>query len=156
MYSIGGAGVGDHKQLQRIEAHDLSNTGSIKEMALFSRIVNYQEVSTQKMKEDYGELHPKILDLGMRLINESYQSSNQRCIAMLLALKHFVNVIPLIIHDRIGLQSRRKQIPSQRDLGRPRQDHSFLVRMHPLHHRGPVRYELHQDVNCLAKHEAGA
>jgi translation initiation factor 2B subunit (eIF-2B alpha/beta/delta family) len=44
------------------------------------------------MKEDYGELHPKILDLGMRLINESYQSSNQRCIAMLLALKSFVNV----------------------------------------------------------------
>jgi hypothetical protein len=156
MYSIGGAGVGDHKQLQRIEAHDLSNTGSIKEMALFSRIVNYQEVSTQKMKEDYGELHPKILDLGMRLINESYQSSNQRCIAMLLALKHFVNVIPLIIHDRIGLQSRRKQIPSQRDLGRLRQDHSLLVRMHPLHHRGPVRDELHQDVDCLAEYEAGA
>ena len=48
------------------------------------------------MKEDYGELHPKILDLGMRLINESYQSSNQRCIAMLLALKHFVNVISVI------------------------------------------------------------
>lgn len=43
------------------------------------------------MKEEYGELHPKILDLGMRLINESYQSSNQRCIAMLLALKSFVN-----------------------------------------------------------------
>ena len=60
-------------------------------MALFSRIVNYQEVSTQKMKEEYGDLHPKILDLGMRLINESYQSSNQRCIAMLLALKQFLN-----------------------------------------------------------------
>jgi|LauGreDrversion4_2_1035121.scaffolds.fasta_scaffold174948_2 translation initiation factor eIF-2B subunit delta len=42
------------------------------------------------MKEEYGDLHPKILDLGMRLINESYQSSNQRCIAMLLALKYFV------------------------------------------------------------------
>lgn len=81
-------------------------------MALFSRIVNYQEVSTQKMKEDYGELHPKILDLGMRLINESYQSSNQRCIAMLLVMKHFVNVIPLINHERVGLQSCRKQIPS--------------------------------------------
>jgi hypothetical protein len=68
-------------------------------MALFSRIVNYQEVSTQKMKEDYGELHPKILDLGMRLINESYQSSNQRCIAMLLALKSFVNVIINSLYD---------------------------------------------------------
>ena len=41
-------------------------------MALFSRIVNYQELSTKKMKEEYGDLHPKILDLGMRLINESY------------------------------------------------------------------------------------
>jgi hypothetical protein len=39
-------------------------------MALFSRIVNYQEQSTAKLKEEYGELHPKILELGLRLINE--------------------------------------------------------------------------------------
>lgn len=41
--------------------------------------------------QDYGELHPKILELGLRLINESYGSSNQRCIAMLMALKHFIH-----------------------------------------------------------------
>ena len=61
-------------------------------MALFSRIVNYHEQSTAKLKQEYGDLHPKILELGLRLINESYKSSNQRCIAMLLALKHFINV----------------------------------------------------------------
>ena len=43
MYSAGAAGAGEHptRQLGRIEAQDLSNIGSIKEMALFSRIVNY-------------------------------------------------------------------------------------------------------------------
>ena len=77
-------------------------------MALFSRIVNYQELSTQKMKEEYGDLHPKILDLGMRLINESYQSSNQRCIAMLLALKHFINVNKIHILTIVRISKLRQ------------------------------------------------
>jgi hypothetical protein len=77
-------------------------------MALFSRIVNYQELSTQKMKEEYGDLHPKILDLGMRLINESYQSSNQRCIAMLLALKHFINVNKIHITTIVRISKLRQ------------------------------------------------
>ena len=59
------------------------------------------------MKEDYGELHPKNLELGLRLINESYQSSNQRCIAMLLALKSFVNV-RRNFNGTIGLLSFRE------------------------------------------------
>jgi len=57
-------------------AQDLSNVGSLKEMALFSKIVNYQEKGMLKLREDYGELHPKILELGLRMINESYNSSN--------------------------------------------------------------------------------
>jgi hypothetical protein len=75
MYS-GQDHAGPTKQLMRIDGQDLSNVGSIKEMALFSRIVNYQEQSTQKLRLDYGDLHPKILELGLRLINESYGSSN--------------------------------------------------------------------------------
>lgn len=72
---------GDHsgmgtKLLPRIEQHDLSNVGSIKDMAYFSRIITYQEQSTQKLREEFGDLHPKILELGLRLINESYGSSN--------------------------------------------------------------------------------
>jgi hypothetical protein len=70
----------------------MSNMGGIKEIALFSRIVNYQEQSYQKLRDDFQDIHPKIFEIGLRLINESYNSSNQRCIAMLLALKHFIHV----------------------------------------------------------------
>lgn len=83
---------------------ELADVGSIKEMALFSKIVNYvDQPTTSKLREKYGNLHPKILEHGLRLSNESYSSSNQRCIAMLLALKVFV-------HDF--------QVPSNKSLNR--------------------------------------
>jgi hypothetical protein len=45
MYSAGNQG-GEHNKPAANVGQDLSNVGSIKEMALFSRIVNYQEQST--------------------------------------------------------------------------------------------------------------
>ena len=80
------------KQLMRIDPHEQSNIGSIKDIALFSRISKFEPYTAQKLKDEHPGLHPKIRDLGLNLINEAYQSSNQRCIAMLLALKHFVHV----------------------------------------------------------------
>jgi translation initiation factor 2B subunit (eIF-2B alpha/beta/delta family) len=48
-------------------------------------------LSSQKLKENYGEdLHPKVLDLALRILNERYASSNSRCIATLQAMKHYI------------------------------------------------------------------
>jgi translation initiation factor 2B subunit (eIF-2B alpha/beta/delta family) len=56
---------------------------------LFSRLANFKELSG--LGDKYHFLHPKILDLGLRIINEQYSSSNTRCIAMIQALKHFIS-----------------------------------------------------------------
>lgn len=72
----------------------MGNSGSIREIALFSHLVNYKDLSSQKLKQDYGEdMHPKILEVALSILNERYVSSNTRCIATLLAIKHFIYVI---------------------------------------------------------------
>jgi hypothetical protein len=35
--------------------------GSIKEIALFSRLANFKESSMEALKKEYPEMHPKIL-----------------------------------------------------------------------------------------------
>jgi hypothetical protein len=35
------------------------------------------------LREKYTDLHPKILEVGHRVINEHYSTSNIRCIAMI-------------------------------------------------------------------------
>lgn len=56
---------------------------------MFSKLANYKDLSG--LRDKYHFLHPKVLDLGLRTINEQYTSSNTRCIAMIQALKHFIN-----------------------------------------------------------------
>ncbi len=60
---------------------ELTNIGRFKEIALFSRLVNFKDQSG--IREKYAHFHPKILELGLQVINEQYNSSNQRCIAMI-------------------------------------------------------------------------
>lgn len=62
---------------------DLTNIGSIKEIALFSRLANFKEFSVHSLRQEYGDLHPKVLEIGLRVMNESYTSSNTRCVAMI-------------------------------------------------------------------------
>mmetsp|Transcript_30114 Transcript_30114/g.22374 ORF Transcript_30114/g.22374 Transcript_30114/m.22374 type:complete len:113 (+) Transcript_30114:53-391(+) len=69
------------------------NLGGIKEMATFGIFSSsMKEVTCQRLQESYGEdLHPKLLELALLTINEVYPTSNQRCIATLLALKHYIH-----------------------------------------------------------------
>ena len=83
----------NQKQNQAENTQELSNMGSIKEIALFSRLANFKESSMQALKQEYTQMHPKILEIGLRVMNESYSSSNTRCAAMLQAIKHYVNVL---------------------------------------------------------------
>jgi len=53
---------------------ELTNIGSLKEIALFSRLANFKDQSG--IREKFSYLHPKILELGLRVINEQYNSSN--------------------------------------------------------------------------------
>ena len=71
-------------------------------------------MSSQKLKENYGEdLHPKILELALRILNERYVTSNSRCIATLQALKHY-------IHDF--------ELPENKALSRELEGHLMRIR----------------------------
>lgn len=52
-------------------------------MAIFSSLA-YKEITSQTLKDDFGEdLHPKILELAMHILNDKFATSNSRCIAIL-------------------------------------------------------------------------
>lgn len=72
--------------------HDYTKMGSIKDIALFSKLALFNDMTDQKVKETYRHLHPKVIDLGIRIKNDDLISSNARCVAMIMCIREMIVV----------------------------------------------------------------
>ena len=53
-------------------------------MAKINLYAQNEGITSDKLKQLFGQdLHPKIVELAIKFVNEKYTSSNTRCIAML-------------------------------------------------------------------------
>lgn len=72
-------------------AQGVPETKTIRDFAQFSSL-NFQKFSSVELRGLYeGKPHSKVLEVALLMFNEKLESSNQRCVGTLLALKAVIS-----------------------------------------------------------------
>jgi hypothetical protein len=84
---------GEKKTIKDDQLIISARKGSFNEVAMSSNLSRFTDFSSKHLIEKFDEIpHPSIAELALKILNGKIKGSNARCVAMLVALKKYVNV----------------------------------------------------------------